>query len=568
MSVVHIQQIKNKVCDAFAAKIDTSDIADKDKEKDIKITTRCLAAYAIHYTSGCSEQEAADAVVDGSDDNGIDAIFYSNEGELYIVQSKYSQDGSGEPSSGDVGKFCQGVKDLINEKFDRFNSKIQGKAPIVQQALGAFNTKYVLILIDTHAQKQLAIHASRFIEDLLDEMNNNGAENPDPVFSFNRISQSIIHESLAQKAGNTPIDVTMSLSAWGKISEPHIAYYGAVSGSEIAEWWKMYGDRLFDKNIRKVLGKTDVNDSIEKTIKDCPEFFWYYNNGITIIADKIEKSAVGGGNRDLGSFKLTNFAIINGAQTVSTIGKSAYNTENKLENVNVHTRIIQLSETPEQFGVEITKANNRQNRIENRDFVSQDPEQIRIRQELLIDGIEYNLMRSEINAPSEKSFDITEATVALACASGRTSLVVNAKSNIGKFYENLQRGIYKEIFNPTVTGCFVRNCIELNRYVENYLKEKIKQLPRKAGREYGVLIHGNRVIEMVCIKRLNLKDRLASTDFNIASYDINTTVDQITNEIVDYLKAHYQDSFLATLFKNATKTDELVKSLLPTDVTQ
>ena len=54
MSVIHIQQIRNKICDAFATKIDTSDIADKDKEKDIKITTRCLAAYAVHYTSGCT----------------------------------------------------------------------------------------------------------------------------------------------------------------------------------------------------------------------------------------------------------------------------------------------------------------------------------------------------------------------------------------------------------------------------------------------------------------------------------------------------------------------------------
>ena len=176
MSVIHIQQIRNKICDAFATKIDTSDIADKDKEKDIKITTRCLAAYAVHYTSGCSEQEAADAVVDGGNDNGIDAIYLSNEGELFVVQSKYSQDGTGEPSCADVSKFCRGVKDLINEKFDRFNSKIQGKAAIIQQALGAFNTKYVLLLIDTHAKKKLAEHASRVINDLLDEMNNNGAE--------------------------------------------------------------------------------------------------------------------------------------------------------------------------------------------------------------------------------------------------------------------------------------------------------------------------------------------------------------------------------------------------------
>ena len=64
-------------------------------------------------------------------------------------------------------------------------------AAIIQQALGAFNTKYVLLLIDTHAKKKLAEHASRVINDLLDEMNNNGAENPDPVFSFKRISVTI-----------------------------------------------------------------------------------------------------------------------------------------------------------------------------------------------------------------------------------------------------------------------------------------------------------------------------------------------------------------------------------------
>ena len=172
-------------------------------------------------------------------------------------------------------------------------------------------------------------------------------------------------------------------------------------------------------------------------------------------------------------------------------------------------------------------------------------------------------MRSEIYVPSEKSFDITEATVALSCASGKTSLVVNAKSNIGKFYENLQRGIYKEIFNPSITGCFVRNCIELNRHVENYLKEKVRLLPRKAGREYGVLIHGNRVIEMLLIKRLHLKNELASTEFSINQDTIKRGVDTISEEIVTYLSEHYQDSFLATLFKNASKTDELVRALSP-----
>jgi len=136
-----------------------------------------------------------------------------------------------------------------------------------------------------------------------------------------RLNQGHIYSSLAQKLGNTPINIEIGLSQWGFVSEPYKAYYGMVSGVEIANWWKEHKNRLFDRNIRQVLGKTEVNDEIEKTIKEHPLLFWYYNNGITIIANKIEKTIVGSNNRELGSFKLTNLNIVNGAQTVSTIGK-------------------------------------------------------------------------------------------------------------------------------------------------------------------------------------------------------------------------------------------------------
>jgi hypothetical protein len=46
-----------------------------------------------------------------------------------------------------------------------------------------------------------------------------------------------------------------------------------------------------------------------------------------------------------------------------------------------------LKDTPIDFGKDVTRANNKQNRIENRDFVSQDPEQARIKTELAIEGI-------------------------------------------------------------------------------------------------------------------------------------------------------------------------------------
>ncbi|KZL27000.1 AIPR protein [Pseudovibrio sp. Ad37] len=165
-----------------------------------------------------------------------------------------------------------------------------------------------------------------------------------------------------------------------------------VAGEEVSNWWTTTGKRLFAQNIRQMLGSTEVNEEIRNTLETSPDKFWYFNNGITIVADTIRKSAVGGNSRELGSFKAANISIVNGAQTVSTIGRFAANEFNNLEDIKVPVRLISLEGAEDGFGGNVTKTNNRQNRIENRDFVSQDPEQIRIRKELLIEDIDYNII--------------------------------------------------------------------------------------------------------------------------------------------------------------------------------
>lgn len=559
MSIVHIQQIQAKVIELFADKIDSSDISLTDTERKIKITTRCLAAYAVYCSVECTLEDAASSIVDGGDDNGIDAIYYSvSDKMMVIVQSKFSQNGGSEPPAAEVGKFCQGVRDLMALNFDRFNDKVKSKVTIIDNAIRDFDTSYKLVFIDTYTSQTFAKHSLRLLEDLLNEMNDTGDDSSDPIFTFEHLAQAGVHISLANKVANTPINVDIMLKSWGMVTEPYKAYFGVISGKEITDWWGKYRDRLFDKNIRKVLGKTDVNDEIEKTIKDAPSLFWYFNNGITVVAERIEKSALGGNNRDSGLFKLTNFAIVNGAQTVSTIGRYAGNiSEEELNDLKVQMRIIQLSDTPENFGNNVTKANNRQNRIENRDFVSQDSEQLRIKRELSIDGIEYNIMRSDGFISSSKSFDVIEATAALACASEKTSLVVLSKSNIGKFYENLDRGVYKELFNPSISGYYVYNSVRTIRQIESIIKDRINHLVKKSGKEYGVLIHGNRLVEMLIIKQAGIKGTMNSMEYTIDENLLSRLVDSTVSKIVTFLEINYPDSFPATVFKNVSKSSEI-----------
>jgi hypothetical protein len=564
MSTLHINQIATKIRELFETKIDLSDVGKEDKGgRDEKILSRCLAAYAIYSLADCSSEDAALSVVDGSNDNGIDAIYYSEElRKLFIVQSKWSKKGKGEPSKGDLLKFHAGIRKLFNLELDEFNEKIQKRKDLIISIINDFNIKFEVVLIDTHEKQDLEESNTKEIMKFISELSDDGSEESAPLVNFIRLNQSDIHMSLRQMNYNK-INMELGLNNWGMITTDFDgvtlkAYYGTVEASEIAGWWKEFGDKAFERNIRKILGKTDVNNELERTLQEKPSLFWYFNNGITIVADKIEKTKAGGSARNIGNFKLTDFSIINGAQTVSSIGRyQDRNIENSnLDKAQVYVRIIEISENIE-LAKTITRANNRQNRIENMDFASQDPIQQRIKNELILEDIEYSIMRSDGFKPSPKAFNLQDATIALTVASGDISLVVQAKNAIGKFFENLEGGIYKKIFNDSVTGYHVYNAVIFIREVEKILSKKVDNLGKKQGKVYGILIHGNRIISYFLYKKLNIQNSLEDKNFSIEKNQLSKEVDEIVKVIECFIKNNYPENVLSTFFKNATKCKEL-----------
>lgn len=554
MSIIHVNQIIGKVKPLFESYVDMSDIKETDPERDVKLTTRCLAAYAVYQHTACSPEDAAKSIVDGGEDNGLDAVYYSSTlKELVLVQSKFIRDGSGEPASAEVAKFCNGIEALINMQFDRFNKRVHDRQAEIQTAISAFDTKYVLILIYT-GDKGLAIHSQRLVDDLLQKLNDVGESSVKDIVKFQKFDQAKIYNSLSQGLLQDPINIEIGLHQFGKVEHPFMAFFGYVSGEELLKLWQEHGRKLFHKNIRNVLGKTDVNEELSLTVQQTPEKFWYFNNGVTIIADSIEKSMIGGTNNILGSFKLINASVVNGAQTISSIGEIGPSNLENLKKVYVLVRCISLHDAPSQFGNEVTKANNRQNRIENRDFVSQDPEQNRLREELAHDGITYSIVRTDAFVKSKQSFEVEEATISLACASKNVALAVQAKRELGKFYEDLSKGIYKSIFNPSVTSRYVYNCVEINRQIEKLIEAKVKAMGRKTGKEYGILIHGNRFLSMLVFKQISVS---ATTIVDISAFNLSSIVDQAFNKIVGIVNSRYSDAILGTLFKNKAKCEEI-----------
>lgn len=417
--------------------------------------------------------------------------------------------------------------------------------------MSAFDTKYVIILAYT-GDKGIAEHGQRRINDLLTKLNDAGESDVEELVKFKKLDQAKIYTNLSKGLLSDPLDIEIGLHQWGKYSDPFLAYYGYISGEEILKLWDDNGRKLFNKNIRNVLGKTDVNDELQTTIQNTPEKFWYFNNGITIISDKIEKSLIGGTNNDLGSFKLMNASVVNGAQTISTIGEIGLKYFEQIKKIFVLTRCISLQDTPTEFGNEVTKSNNRQNKIENRDFVSQDPEQNRLKEELAHDGITYNIARTDQFTKSKIAFDVDEATASLACASGQVSLAVQAKRELGKFYESLTKGIYKQLYNSSITGRYLLNCISINREIEALISQKIDSLGRKKGKDYGILVHGNRMISNLIFDRINVSTTVIMQTSTLGLENLFTDTFSKMSEVINN---QFADNFPATLFKNKSKCD-------------
>lgn len=550
MSEIHVQHIRSQIEKDYDGLVDMSDLKGDESQLKNFFLTRALSAYAIQHHAQISPKLAAESITDGGNDLGIDAIYYDIHSKfLYIVQSKWIHKGKGEPENGDIKKFISGIIDLFNLKFDRFNSKVRKKEVIIKNAICDPKTKYQLILTYTGIN-DLAEPSRRDFNDLLSDFNDASELVYLSVFNQKRIHASLVISS----DEDVPIDQEIQLRYWGKITEPHLGYYGQVNGVEIYGWWDKYRRGLFAKNIRGVLGETDVNIDITKTLENSPEFFWFYNNGITLVSDLIEKNMVGGASTEMGQFSCTNISIVNGAQTVSSIGKFGEDDPEKLKDVYVPVRIIELKDAEETFGQRITKANNTQNRVKNRDFVTFDNEQARIREELLVDGIDYRISRGEYEKNDKISFDLVESTIALSCALGDVQTVVQLKREIGKLWDDIDSAPYKKLFNPNITGRYVYNCVRTQRLIEEAIKNKEKIL--KSGRDKSIAIHGNRMISLLIFETINTKNyRIKKFNFddNTLMHSMASKVDEAFSKIQTVINAEYNKAIIITLFKNTNK---------------
>lgn len=556
MSSLKVNQIKARLRELFEPHLDVSDLNANDKERDQKILSRCLAAFAVYAIAACTPQQAAGSVWDGTGDNGIDAAYFDQSDQCVIfIQSKWINAGSGEPEAKDIGSFLAGVKDTIEQNQENFDARVQARLADILARINTPGTSIHIALVSTGASK-LAQPAQTLIDKFLKELN---GDDPDEMATSEIMGLAEVYTRLA----NDPMQGNLTLEAqildWSRVNSPYAAFFGLIDGLQLKTWWKKHGKGLVAANIRESLGATEVNNEIKQTAATSPEKFWYFNNGITLIADEAVKAPANAASQSAGLFSFRGASIVNGAQTVSSLSK--VDNDANLGKVRVPVRVILLKAAPPGFGADVTRTNNLQNRIEPRDFVAQDQQQKRIREEMAVEGVDYQFVRSEDFSPTATSCELIEVTTALACASGDPTLAVQVKTGIGRFFNDLTKSPYKSVFNPSVSGAHAFNATVINRRIEAWIEQKKKTITKKSGAPWGILIHGNRIMAAAIFRKYGI-EKLSKPikDFatQMPSADaLNAMCEDAYNKMIETTDKRFPGKFLAVLFKNPSASKQV-----------
>lgn len=155
------------------------------------------------------------------------------------------------------------------------------------------------------------------------------------------------------------------------------SYLVVMDGAQLARIYDKWGARLLEFNVRSFLqARGAVNRGIRDTIKNEPEMFFSYNNGLSATADEVEvlKSENG-----LQIVKAINLQIVNGGQTTASLHAALSASPETLDNVHVQVKLTVVpNEVSEEIVPFISKYANSQNKVSAADFFSNHPFHMRM----------------------------------------------------------------------------------------------------------------------------------------------------------------------------------------------
>ncbi len=331
---------------------------------------------------------------DGAGDGGIDIAYLDRsdsdsdtEGDIdpsgslgdtwYLIQSKY-----GRAFTGSNTIFEEGRK--VIETLDNQRPRLSSLAEGLLERLTLFQrkaTEHNRIVLVFATEVPLTDQQRR----ALDDVRTMGRGRLGPIFDVESVSiETIYLHTLDDMAAGNVAQLRVPIQA-DLVDSGHGLLVGSISLMNLYTFLKAYRaetedlDQLYEKNVRRFLGgRGRVNKAMQQTLRNAPEQFGLYNNGITLVVKGFDRT---GGN----CFDLVEPYVVNGCQTTKTIWEvfhqrletGGQGTDPELDAWQakatmgvVVTKIVKVGATGDDLLKAITRYTNSQNAVREKDFLT------------------------------------------------------------------------------------------------------------------------------------------------------------------------------------------------------
>jgi len=426
--------------------------------QDGKLRSLAFVYLCVKTMLDLDEPEAFDCLTEGGGDFGVDAMHISEEiDEEFVVtlfQGKYHQklEAKSNFEENGIKAVINAIKHLFDPaaRLNHINDRLRTK---VEEARSLIRDGYIPRVRAIACNNGLKWNAA-------------AQEAIDHAGFGNQVTWEYVNHDvligIMQRI--RPVDDTLRLTGKAIIEDMNFSRIciGRIPVSEIAALLKNHGERLLERNIRRYLGLQGnrVNEGIRETLKgNQPDYFYFFNNGITLVCDDFSYNALQ--NSDF-QVKVENLQIVNGGQTCMTIFKTLESTPSAdiPKDASVLVRLYKLPKDNHDIVLQITYATNSQNPVDLRDLKANDEKQRQLEQSVSALGYVYRRKRGDTGA---KSTDVTSGSAAEAILA-----VWRQAPHQAKFFTREHFGkLYRTIFTDDLNGAQLIIAALLYRIAEN-----------------------------------------------------------------------------------------------------
>lgn len=349
---------------------------------------RRFAVKLVTQWADASEHSSDLVLCDGAGDGGIDVALLDTGPDSssdapeesghtwYLVQSKY---GSAFAGVGTLLAEGQKVIDTLDGRRLKLNSLAEGTLERLKNFRNGAGPSDRSILVFA-TERPLNEAEQRTLQDLRAM----GRARLGPIFDVESVSIETIYKRLQDEVAAVGASrLVMNIEAQVVPSGEDLLV-GSVGLLDLYNFLRRYRDRtgdldqLFEKNVRRFLGgRGRVNRGMQATLREAPERFGLYNDGVTVVvSDYVLRDS---------NLELIEPYIVNGCQTSRTVwdfchqrlgsGGTGANPEmeawkSRAASGAVVMKVVKVGDEGELLLQAITRYTNSQNAVREKDFLA------------------------------------------------------------------------------------------------------------------------------------------------------------------------------------------------------